>query len=90
MRLDKYLKLSRLVRRRAIAREMVEVGAVRINERTAKPSSSVAAGDILQVAYPRRILKIKILSADETALKKKTEPYELVEERSVKPEELPW
>lgn len=90
MRLDKYLKLSRLVKRRTVAQEMAEVGAVRINERAAKPSSSIADGDILQIAYPRRILKIKVLTADETALKRKAEPYQLIEERRVEPEELPW
>lgn len=90
MRLDKFLKLARLVKRRTIAQEMVDIGAVRINGRGVKPSAEVREGDILEIAYPRRLLKVKVLVADETALKRKAEPYELMEERRVEPEASPW
>lgn len=90
MRLDKYLKLSRLVKRRTVAQEMAEVGAVRINGRKAKPAANIADGDILEIAYPRRLLKVKVLSSDEASLKRKAEPYEFLEETRVDPEELPW
>ena len=50
IRLDKFLKLSRLVKRRAVAQEMSEIGAVRINKRDSKPSSNVSDGDIIEIA----------------------------------------
>lgn len=87
MRLDKYLKLSRLVKRRTIAQEMADVGAVKINGRQSKPSANVADGDILEISFPRRLLKVKVLTADESAIKKKAEPYELVEESRLEREE---
>jgi ribosomal 50S subunit-recycling heat shock protein len=90
IRLDKYLKLSRLVKRRAVAREMSEIGAVRINMKKCKPSSSVSDGDIIEIAYPRRILTVKVLSADELALKRNTPAYELVSEKRADPNERPW
>lgn len=90
MRLDKYLKLSRLVKRRTAAQEMSGVGAVRLNGRAAKPSANVKDGDVLEIAYPRRLLRVKVLTSDETALKRKSEPYEFMEEKRVEAEELPW
>lgn len=90
MRLDKYLKLSRLVKRRTVAQEMADVGAVKVNGRQGKPSTNVADGDILEISYPRRLLKVKILTADESALKKKSEPYELIEEKRAQREEDEW
>lgn len=90
MRLDKFLKLSRLVKRRTIAQEMAGIGAVRVNGRGVKPAAEVREGDIIEIAYPRRLLKVKVLVAEETALKRKAEPYELMEERRVEPEASPW
>lgn len=90
MRLDKYLKLSRLIKRRTVAQEVAEVGAVRINKRQCKPAANVKDGDIIEIAYPRRILTVSVLTADETALKHKAQPYAVIEERSISPEEKPW
>lgn len=90
MRLDKYLKLSRLVKRRTVAQEMADIGAVRINGRGSKPASDVKEGDTVEIAYPRRIVKIRVLTSDETALKRKAEPYSLIEEKRVDQEERPW
>lgn len=90
MRLDKYLKLSRLVKRRTMAQEMADVGAVKINGRQAKPSTNVSDGDVLEISFPRRLIKVKVITADESALKKRAEPYELVEESRVEREESDW
>ncbi len=90
MRLDLFLKLARLVKRRSVAQEMIRIGAVRINQRESKPSSSVRLGDEVEIAYPRRVLKVKVLQDDEKELRRKAEPYELMEERRVDPEEIPW
>ena len=90
MRLDKYLKISRLVKRRTAAQEMIEIGAVRVNERVCKPSSEVKAGDLVEIAYPRRVLSVRVLESDETLLKRKAVPYETAGERRVNEDERPW
>lgn len=90
VRLDKYLKLSRLMKRRTVAQEMITIGAVRLNKKTAKPSSDVSEGDIIEVAYPRRILVVRVLTDQEALLKRNLAPYEVVEERRVDGEERPW
>ena len=90
MRADRFLKLSRLVKRRTAAAEMIAVGAVRLNGRTVKPSADVKAGDRIEVAFPRRMLGIVVLSADETALKRGVPSYRIEEERPLCPDERPW
>ena len=91
MRLDKFLKAARLVKRRTVAQEMVEVGAVRIDGRMCKPSSEVLEGRTLEIAYMARVLKVKVLCADEQLLKRpQTTAYEVVEERRVQVSERPW
>ncbi|HOO87437.1 MAG TPA: RNA-binding S4 domain-containing protein [Synergistales bacterium] len=92
MRLDKFLKLARLVKRRTVAQEMIEVGAVRINGRQCKPSAEVRVGDSVEIAYPSRFLSLEVLCADEAALKRMPpeEAWSLREERRVDPSERPW
>ena len=91
MRLEKFLKLARLVKRRTVAQEMIELGAVRLNSRTCKPSSEVREDDILEVAYINRVLKVKVLCADEAVLRRpKTVSWEQLEERPVKSDEKPF
>lgn len=91
MRLDKFLKLSRLVKRRTAAQEMIELGAVRLNGRVCKPSAEVREDDVIEVAYINRVLKVKVLCADEAILKRpKTVSWEQLEQRDVKPDEKPF
>ena len=91
MRLDKYLKLARLVKRRTVAQEMIDLKAVRINGRECKPSSEVREGDVIEIAYINRVLKVKVLCADEAILKRpKTISWEPLEERQVRPDERPF
>ncbi len=92
MRMDKFLKLSRLIRRRTTAREIASVGAVRINGRQSKPSTEIRIGDVVDIAYPYRVLTIEVLCADEGVLKKSPpgEAYRIMEERRVEPTEKPW
>ena len=61
MRLDKYLKVSRLIKRRTIAKEVCDGGKVLINDRPAKASSEVKAGDILTINFGARQLKAEII-----------------------------
>lgn len=90
MRLDKFLKLSRLVKRRTVAQEMISVDAVRVNGRKVKSSSDVRTGDRVDVAYPRRILSVIVTEADEKSLRRGCSCYEVLEDRHVSGEEAPW
>lgn len=90
IRLDKYLKLSRLVKRRTVAQNMAEIGAVRLNQRTAKSSANVSKGDILEIAYPRRVLTARVLEDQEALLKRNAPAYEIVSEKRVNEDERPW
>ncbi|GAB1427200.1 S4 domain-containing protein [Aminivibrio sp.] len=92
MRMDKFLKLSRLIRRRTVAREITSIGAVRINGRPSKPASEVRAGDVVDIAYPYRVLTLEVLCAEEAMLKKTSpdDAYRIIEERRVEPTEKPW
>ncbi|MBQ7170242.1 MAG: RNA-binding S4 domain-containing protein [Synergistaceae bacterium] len=91
MRLDKYLKLARLIKRRTIAQEMIDLKAVRLNGRECKPSSEVREGDEIEIAYVNRVLKVKVLCADEAILKRpKAVSWEQLEEKPVKPDEKPF
>lgn len=78
MRIDKYLKLTRVIKRRTIAKEVVDNGRVKINDKIAKPSSEVNVGDILSMRLGKNNIVIKVLISDEKALKKNEIGYELV------------
>ncbi len=61
MRIDKYLKLTRLIKRRTVAKELLDRGIFEINGRKAKPSSEVSEGDILTLPLGRHKLTVKVL-----------------------------
>lgn len=61
MRIDKYLKLTRLIKRRTVAKELLDRGLFKINDKTAKPSSEVEIGDHILLVLGRRILEIEVL-----------------------------
>lgn len=69
MRLDKYLKVSRVIKRRTVANEACDGGRVSLNGKTAKAGSEVKPGDIIEVALGQRSLKVEVLSVSETAAK---------------------
>ena len=69
MRLDKYLKVSRLIKRRTVAREACDSGRVSVNGRTAKAGYSVKEGDIVEIAFGTRTVKVEITSVAETVRK---------------------
>ena len=62
MRLDKYLKVSRIIKRRTVAKEACEGGRVAINDKIAKPSTDVKEGDIIEITFANRKLKAKIIN----------------------------
>ncbi len=61
MRLDKYLKVSRLIKRRTVANEACENGRVSINKKVAKPSTKVKEGDIIEIVFGNKISKVRVL-----------------------------
>jgi ribosomal 50S subunit-recycling heat shock protein len=90
MRLDRFLKVARIVKRRTLAQEMVDIGAVRVNGAVAKASREVREGDTIEVAFPRKVLTVKILPYTEKDLKRGGKAYEILEERAVSGESRPW
>ena len=69
MRLDKWLKVSRLIKRRTVAQEACDGGRVSLNGRTAKPSAEVKPGDVLEISFGARSLRADVLSVQETVKK---------------------
>ena len=61
MRLDKFLKVSRLIKRRTVANEVSDMGRVFVNNNPAKPSKQLKENDIIEIEYAQRTLKVKIL-----------------------------
>ena len=65
MRLDKWLKNSRLIKRRTIANEACDAGKVTVGGRTVKASYEVKAGDLLELKFGERVTRVKVLSTQE-------------------------
>ncbi len=85
MRLDKYLKVSRIIKRRTVANGACDAEHITVNGKVAKASYNVKEGDIIEVTFGQRTLKIKVLDVKEHTLKADaTSLYEVIEQ-SVKP-----
>ena len=69
MRLDKYLKVSRIIKRRTVANEACDAGRVMVNERVARASLEVKANDIIEVSFGSKNIKVKVLNVAETVKK---------------------
>ena len=69
MRLDKYLKVSRLIKRRTVANEACDAGRVLINDKPAKASAQVKKGDILEIQFGSKNVRVEILDVQETVKK---------------------
>ena len=75
MRLDKFLKVSRLIKRRTVANEACDAGRVLVNDRPAKASAQVKAGDVLEIQFGSKSVRVEVLNVQETV--KKDEAQEL-------------
>ena len=75
MRLDKYLKISRLIKRRTVANEACDAGRVLVNGKTAKASVNVKAGDDIEIQFGTKSVEVEVLDIQETV--KKDEAKEL-------------
>ena len=69
MRLDKYLKVSRLIKRRTIANEACDAGRVTVNDKVAKASQDVKVGDVIAIRFGDKTVKAEVLLVQETVRK---------------------
>lgn len=79
MRLDKYLKVTRLIKRRTVANEACDAGRIFVNGKPARASYDVKVGDILEIKLGQTPLKAKVLSVSEHATKESaSQNYEII------------
>lgn len=64
MRIDKYLKVSRLIKRRTVANEVADAGRIMVNGRLVKASYTVKEGDIIEITFGNRPVKVRVLQAE--------------------------
>ena len=69
MRLDKFLKVSRLIKRRTVANEACDAGRVMINDKPAKAAAAVKQGDIIEIQFGTKSVKVEVLDVQETVRK---------------------
>lgn len=69
MRLDKYLKVSRLIKRRTVANEACDAGRVLLNDKVARASAEVKAGDVITIQFGNKDVKVVVLTVQETVRK---------------------
>lgn len=69
MRLDKYLKVSRIIKRRTVANEACDSGRVLLNEKVARASAEVKVGDVIEIAFGNKSVKVKVTAVQEAIRK---------------------
>lgn len=84
MRLDKFLKVSRVIKRRTVANEISSNGRVWINSKLAKPSTEVKVGDLIEIKFGSGLSRIRVLAVTDNVRKADSGMlYELLEEREM-------
>jgi ribosomal 50S subunit-recycling heat shock protein len=84
MRLDKYLKVSRLIKRRTLAKEICEKGRISINGKPAKASSLVVSGDELEIRFGQKLVTVRVDELKESARKEDAESmFSILSEKPV-------
>ncbi len=73
MRIDKYLKISRIIKRRTIAQEACDGGRVLVNQKVAKPGTDVKVGDIIEIRFGEQLTKYEVLEIKEHVKKEETD-----------------
>ena len=82
MRLDKFLKVSRIIKRRSVAKEIADQGRILVTDRPAKSSTKVASGDTLTIKFGNKTEVVKINQIVETTKKSEAEDmYEIIDEK---------
>ncbi len=81
MRIDKFLKVSRLLKRRTLAQEACDGGRVKVNGKTVKPSHNIKEGDLVEIGFNSGTVKFKILLVKETVRKEEADNlYQIITE----------
>lgn len=84
MRLDKYLKVSRLIKRRTLAKEVADSGRITVNDKIAKSSTKVEESDVISITFGSKIVTVKIIKiVDSTKKEDAANMYEIIEEKSI-------
>lgn len=84
MRVDKFLKVSRVIKRRTLAKEISSEGRIKINDNTAKAGSEVSAGDVLEIKFGQKIVTLEILQLEAHTKKEDAERmYKVVKEEKI-------
>lgn len=84
MRLDKFLKVSRLIKRRTLAKEVCDQGRIHINGRPSKASSEVKAGDLLKITFGTKVVEVKVNQiAEHVSKEQASDLYTIVSEEKV-------
>ena len=83
MRLDKYLKVSQVIKRRQVAKQLAQEDRVLINGNIAKPSSDVQIGDVIEIKFEHRHIKIKITYMSEKMHRNAPNYYELIKDEAI-------
>lgn len=87
MRIDKFLKVSRLIKRRSVAKDASNEEKIVINGKVAKPSTDVKIGDVIEVHYYKSILKVKVINVLNSSKKEDAETmYEVLSLEEIKRE----
>lgn len=84
MRLDKFLKISRIIKRRSVAKEVADKGRIQINGKLAKSSSDIKVGDTVRIQFGNKVLEIKVQELHESTKKEDaTKMYEILKEERI-------
>lgn len=88
MRLDKYLKVSRIIKRRTVAKEVADKGRIKINGILAKSSTDVKINDQIEIQFGNKLLTVKVLEMkDSTKKEDALKMYEIVSEKRIEADE---
>lgn len=84
MRIDKYLKTARILKRREAAKELALQGRIQVNGRVAKPSTDIEVGDVIRLEFGYRILEVKVLDIQKQVSKQNASLlFEIVKEERI-------
>lgn len=81
MRLDKFLKVSRIIKRRTVAKEVADKGRIQVNGQIAKSSTAVKVGDLVKIVFGNKTLEVKVLELKDSTKKEDAQnTYEIISE----------
>lgn len=87
MRLDKYLKVSRIIKRRTIAKDLADDNRVFVNGKLAKPSTEVAVGNVIEIRFEHRHIKVEVTFLSDKIMRSNPPMYELLDDKRIEKSE---